>query len=389
MLRPETVEDLAEAIGTAAAAGRTLEIRSGGSKADFGAPRACDDMLDMRGFAGVIDYDPAELVLTARAGTPLAEVQDLVASENQMLAFEPWDYGLLWGQQGGRATIGGTVAAGIAGSRRLSMGGARDHMLGFEAVSGRGERFIAGGNVVKNVTGFDLSKLVTGSWGRLVALTRVTLKVIPRPRLVASFALDGLDPATAQRAMNAALGSQAEIAAAAYVPGHPSQTVFRLEGIDPSIAARRQLIAEMHAGLGPLRHLSDEEGARFWEQVRQPVPLGGDLPLWRIHLPPSQGAAVAESLAAQGDAYWQIDWGGALLWMATSLEADVIRTAATAAGGHATLVRAGAAARAATPVLQPPAAGIATIERKVRAAFDPMGVFASARFGDDRVTHAD
>lgn len=388
MVQPADTKELAEAIRAAGADGRTLEIRSGGGKADFGAPRACDDRLDLRSFSGVIDYDPAELVLTAGAGTPLAEIQELVAAESQMLAFQPWDYGLLWGR-GGRATIGGTIVGGIAGSRRISMGGARDHMLGFEAVSGHGECFIAGGKVVKNVTGFDLSKLVTGSWGRLVALTKVTLKVIPRPRLVASFALDGLDPAAAQRAMNAAMGSQAEIAAAAYVPGSHSQTVFRLEGIDPSIAARRRLIVDMHAELGPLRHLSDDEGARFWEKVQQPVVLGEGLPLWRIHLPPSEGAGVAENLAAKGVAQWQLDWAGALLWMATSLEADVIRAAVRAAGGHATLVRADEATRSATPALHPPTPGVARIERKVRASFDPMGVFASARFGDDRVAHAD
>ena len=387
MLRPVTTDQLAEAVGAAAAQGRTLEIRSGGGKADFGAPRACDEVLDMRGLSGVVDYDPAELVLTARAGTPLAEIQQLVAGQNQMLAFEPWDYGLLWGRPG-VATIGGTVAAGIAGSRRLSMGGARDHTLGFEAVSGRGERFIAGGKVVKNVTGFDLSKLVAGSWGRLVALTEVTLKVIPRPRLALSFALDGMDPRTAQRAMNAAMGSQAEVAAAAYLPGEPSQTIFRLEGIGPSIAARRQLIADIHAGLGRLRPLSDEEGSAFWERIQQPVGLGAGLPLWRIHLPASQGAGVAMKLAAEADIRWHLDWAGSLLWIASGLDAATVRDVAAGAGGHATLVRADPLVRAATLALHPPAAGIAKIERKVREAFDPRGVFASARFGDDGGAHA-
>ncbi|MWV28629.1 glycolate oxidase subunit GlcE [Aurantiacibacter rhizosphaerae] len=388
MLRPDNTHDLAEIIGTAVQENRTLEIRGGGGKTDFGAPRACDDVIDMRGFSGVSQYDPAELVLTAGAGTQLSEIESLVAGENQMLAFEPWDYGLLW-NRGGVATIGGTIAAGIAGSRRVSMGSARDHLLGFEAVSGRGERFIAGGNVVKNVTGFDLSKLVTGSWGRLVALTQVTLKVVPRPRLVASFALDGLSPAAAQRAMNVAMGSQAEIAAAAYLPGDPSQTVFRLEGIDPSIAARRQLVAEMHAELGMLRPLSEDEGAQFWERVQQFVALGEDQPLWRIHLPPSQGAAMAEKLDPAGEAQWHLDWAGALLWIATSLDADTIRDAAASAGGHATLVRADATMRSRVPALHPPASGVAKLESKVREAFDPMGVFASARFGGGKSARAD
>lgn len=388
MLRPASTDELAETIAAAAASGRTLDIRSGGGKAQFGAPYRCDDVLDIRAFSGVIEYDPAELVLTARVGTPLAEIQQLVAAENQMLAFEPWDYGLLWGK-GGAATIGGTIAGGIAGSRRLSMGSARDHTLGFEAVSGRGERFIAGGNVVKNVTGFDLSKLVAGSWGRLVALTQVTLKVIPRPRSVASFALDGLAPVTAQSAMNRAMGSQAEIAAAAYLPGHPSQTVFRLEGIDPSIAVRRQLIADLHAELGALRNLSEEESAKFWEHVQQPTYMNAESPLWRIHLPASQGATVALALKAEAEAEWHLDWAGSLLWIATRLDADTIRDAATLAGGHATLVRADEKVRSEIPALHPPLAGIATIERKVREAFDPKGVFASSRFGDGEAAHAD
>ncbi len=387
MLRPDNTTELAEIIGAAAQENRTLEIRGGGGKADFAAPRACDDVIDMRGFSGITSYDPAELVLTAGAGTPLSEIEALVAGENQMLAFEPWDYGLLWNRSG-LATIGGTIAAGIAGSRRVSMGSARDHLLGFEAVSGRGERFVAGGNVVKNVTGFDLSKLVTGSWGRLVALTQVTLKVIPRPRLVASFSLDGLGPIAAQRAMNVAMGSQAEIAAAAYLPGDPSQTVFRLEGINPSIAARRQLVAEMHAELGTLRPLSEAEGAQFWERVQQPVALGGGNPLWRIHLPPSQGAAMAEKLDPAGEAQWHLDWAGALLWIATSLDADTIRDAATSAGGHATLVRADAAMRSRVPALHPPTPGVARLEAKVRDAFDPCGVFASARFANGDGTGA-
>lgn len=388
MLKPESTQELVDAVGLAAARRQTLEIRGGGGKADFGAPRRCDAILDMRAMSGVVEYDPPELVLTARAGTPLSEIRQLVAGRNQMLAFEPWDYGLLWGK-GGVATIGGTIAAGIAGSRRLSMGGARDHVLGFEAVSGRGERFVAGGNVVKNVTGFDLSKLVTGSWGRLVALTQVTLKVVPRPRTVASFALDGLDPASAQNAMNRAVGSRAAIAAAAYLPGDPSQTVFRLEGIRPSIAARRQLLDDLHAGAGKLRAMDEEEGAAFWERIQQPVELGGDRPLWRLHLPPSQGASVAQALTASGETSWHLDWAGALLWIATDLEAAQVRTIAAAAGGHATLVRAPERLRADVAALHPPAPGIAAIERRVRQAFDPRGVFASARFGDMEAIHAD
>ena len=184
--QPTTEQDVVDAIAQAASDGRHLEIRGGGSKAEFGAPDRNDDILDLTAFASVIDYDPAELVLTAGAGAPLSVIQALVESENQMLAFEPFDHGPLFGRPAGAATIGGVIGAGVAGSRRISAGSVRDHLLGFKGVSGRGEAFVAGAKVVKNVTGYDLPKLVCGSWGRLVALTEVTLKVLPRGRAMNS-----------------------------------------------------------------------------------------------------------------------------------------------------------------------------------------------------------
>ena len=175
MLEPRDAAELAEIVADAAARGRKLELRGGGTKADFGAPREAV-VVSLAGLTGVVDYDPAELVLTVRAGTPLAEVQALVAAEGQMLAFEPW------GEPG--ATIGGTIAAGVAGSRRVTAGSARDHLLGLMAVSGRGEVFVAGAKVVKNVTGYDLPKLMAGSWGRIGAMAELTVKVLPVPREV-------------------------------------------------------------------------------------------------------------------------------------------------------------------------------------------------------------
>lgn len=387
VLAPTSVSELADLVAAAAGEGRRLEIRGGGTKADFGARGGCDAILDMGGFSGVIAYDPPELVLTARSGTPLAEIEALLAAENQMLAFEPYEQGVLWGRGAG-ATIGGTIAAGVSGPRRVSRGAARDHVLGFEAVSGRGERFVAGGKVVKNVTGFDLPKLLTGSWGQLAALTEVTLKVVPRPRATASFALDGLAPADAQRAMNAAMGSAADIAAAAHVPAPDARTAFRLEGIVPSIEARARHLADLLGPQGRLRRLDESEAAAFWLGVREPAELGSGLPLWRLHLPPARGAEVAEMLSAQGAAEWLLDWAGGLLWLASDCVAAGIRVAAEAAGGHAMLVRAPLAMRLETPALHPPAPGVATIEQRVRAAFDPAGVFASQRFASQGAADA-
>jgi len=187
--RPTTIEALCEVVQTAAAGGTTLAIRGGGSKSAIGAPIGGADTLDMTAFSGLIDYVPADLVLVAGAGTPLAKIEGLVADHGQMLAFEPFDPAPLFGEPAGRATIGGVIAAGLSGPRRLSAGGARDHLLGFEAVSGRGEAMSGGARVVKNVTGYDLPKLIAGSWGRLAALTSVTLKTLPRPRATATWKL--------------------------------------------------------------------------------------------------------------------------------------------------------------------------------------------------------
>jgi glycolate oxidase FAD binding subunit len=238
MTRPATTDDLCALIADAQATGTKLRLRGGSTKDAIGAP--CEaQVIDMRGFAGVVDYDPPELVLTVGAGTPLAQIEALVASEGQMLAFDPFDHGAMLGNDGG-ATIGGIIAAGVAGPARLSRGGARDHLLGFTAVSGRGEKFVAGAKVVKNVTGYDLPKLMAGSWGRLAALTELTLKVLPAPRTQQTLVMRGLDPAGAVAAMARAMGSAAEVTAAAHLPDWRGEamTALRLDGFAESVAAR-------------------------------------------------------------------------------------------------------------------------------------------------------
>jgi glycolate oxidase FAD binding subunit len=356
---PATVEELAGLIANAAASGRKLEITGGGTKAGIGAPREAE-RLDMSGFSGVIDYDPAELVLTAGAGTPLAEIEALVASKNQMLAFEPH------GAPG--STIGGVVAAGVSGSRRVSRGAVRDHLLGFKAVSGRGEAFVGGAKVVKNVTGYDLPKLAAGSWGRLFALTEVTLKVLPRPPEQVSVAVEGLDAAGAVALMAKALGSQADVAAAGVVDG---VTALRLEGFGPSVAARRALLEAM----APMRALSDSEAGSFWSVLEDPLP---DAPaLWRLSLPASRAAkSVGKGLGP-----WLMDWGGSRVWLACD-DAAAVRAAAAEADGHATLIRAPEAMRETIPALHPQSAPLTALEARLRRAFDPMGVFETGRFLD-------
>lgn len=371
MLRPATTDELCEAI----AAGGPLMLRGGGSKDAIGAPAPGAAIVDMRGFAGVVDYDPPELVLTVRAGTPLAEVQALVAREGQMLAFDPFDHAALLGGPAGQATIGGVIAAGVSGPARLSRGAARDHLLGFAGVSGRGEAFVAGAKVVKNVTGYDLSKLLTGSWGRLAAITELTLKVLPAPRERRTLLLRGLSAEDAVAAMARALGSAAEVTAAAHLPAWRGDalTALRLDGFPSSIDARAETLARL---LGGLETLDAPAGDELWTAVRHAAPLPADKPLWRAIVP----AAEAPTFVAATGGEWLFDWAGGLVWLASDVDPGAIRRAASELGGHATLIRADAAMRAAVPTLHPQPAPLAALEARVRRAFDPNGVFETGRF---------
>jgi glycolate oxidase FAD binding subunit len=358
-MRPASIEELAEAISGTAASGRKLEIAGGGTKTQVGAPRDAE-WVHMDAFTGVIDYDPAELVLTAGAGTPLADLEALVASEGQMLAFEPH------GAAG--STIGGAVAAGVSGSRRVSRGAVRDHLLGFKAVSGRGEAFVGGAKVVKNVTGYDLPKLACASWGRLFAMTEVTLKVLPRPKEQVTLAAETRDAASAVALMAKALGSKAEVAAAGSADG---VTALRLEGFGPSVAARRVLLEAM----APMRVLPEGEAEAFWSGLKRPFP---EAPvLWRLSLPASRAAEVVVKRLGPS----RMDWGGARLWLACD-NAEAVRAAAAAAGGHAMLVRAPEAMRRTVPTLHPQPEPVRALEQRLRRAFDPIGVFETGRFGD-------
>src|SRR5215204_4341546 len=228
-LKPRDAKDVEDALQWALGEGKALEIVGQGSKRAIGRPAQTDLTLDLSGLSGVTLYEPEELVLSARAGTPLAEIEALIAAKGQMLAFDPMDYGPLLGGPSGRATIGGVLAANLSGPRRLKAGAARDHFLGFSAVSGRGEIFKSGGRVVKNVTGYDLCKILAGSFGTLAAMTKVTIKVLPRPETEATMLVLGLDDARANQAMSAAMASSCDVSAAAHLPGN---LVAHFPGLD-------------------------------------------------------------------------------------------------------------------------------------------------------------
>ena len=382
-LMPRSEAELCDAIAQAIGDGKRLAITGGATKSGIGRHIENARCLDMRGFSGIVDYDPAELVLTVGAGTPLAEVEALVASREQKLPFAPFDYGPVFGRPAGASTIGGVVAAGIAGSQRVSQGSARDHLLGFRAVSGRGETFIAGAKVVKNVTGYDLSKLVSGSWGRLVALTEVTLKVLPRPRLSVTKAMEGLAAADAIRLMSRALGSQADVSAAAHIPGQAqggaSLTLLKVEGFGPSVTSRCALLDALFSDVGDLPQLEGDVADHLWSELRTLRPLAGDAPLWRINVAPREGAAIVAAIEPLG-AKWMLDWGGGLIWAAVDGDPAIIRDAAARVGGHAMLVRGSTDLRDRIAAFHPVAPAVAALETRVRRAFDPNGVFETGRF---------
>jgi glycolate dehydrogenase FAD-binding subunit len=390
--RPRDERELVEIVAAAVAQEEALELVAGGSKRGFGRPLQTPHLVDLSAFSGIRAYEPEELVLTAGAATPMEEIEAALAARGQMLAFEPPDWCALFGQSAS-GTLGGAILCNLAGPRRFKAGAARDHFLGFRGVSGRGEAFKAGGRVVKNVTGYDLAKLVAGSFGTLVAVTELTVKVLPRAAAERSLLIAGLDDRTAQRAMTLALNSPHEVSGAAHLPRGDSGrdtplTLLRLEGPAPSVVARAQSLRAELAAFGAANEADGDASALLWRAVREATPLAADpsRAVWRVSVPPSAGPAVAEAVARTHEARWYFDWGGGLVWLAVPAIGDGAAAAirgALAAGGHATLIRAPDALRAAVPVFQPLPPPLAALTRRVKESFDPKRILNRGRMYAD------
>src|SRR6185437_8794191 len=304
VLKPRDAKEVEDAVRWALGNDRALELSGQGSKRAIGRPSQTDLTLDLTGLSGVTLYEPAELVLSAKAGTPLAEIEALLEENSQQLAFEPMDYGPLLGGEGGQGTLGGVIAANLSGPRRIKAGAARDHFLGFTAVTGRAETIKSGGRVVKNVTGYDMCKVLAGSWGTLAAMTDVTIKVLPKAEAEATVIVEGLDDARACAAMAAAMGSSCDVSGAAHLPDHMASyfgglpkpqaaTALRLEGFAPSVTHRKEALAKLMKAFGPVALLDEKNSRTLWQSVRQVQPFATDAirqrPLWRISCPPSKG----------------------------------------------------------------------------------------------------
>src|SRR5450756_849705 len=394
ILKPRDAKEVEDAVRWALGNDKALELAGQGSKRAIGRPSQTDLTLDLSGLSGITLYEPEELVLSARAGTPLAEIEALLEQNNQELAFEPMDYGPLFGLEAGKGTIGGAIAANLSGPRRIKAGAARDHFLGVTAVTGRAETIKSGGRVVKNVTGYDMCKVLAGSWGTLAAMTDITVKVLPKAETEASVIVEGLDDARACTAMAAAMGSSCDVSGAAHLPDHVASyfdglpkpeaaTALRVEGFPPSVKHRKEALAALMKSFGPVALLDEKESRALWRSVRQVKPFAGDAararPLWRISTAPSKGHAIAAAITPAAQMFY--DWAGGLLWVAMPFadEPDVgsIRAAVKSVGGHATLVRAPTAVRAAVDVFEPQQAALRALSKRVKEGFDPKGVLLS------------
>jgi len=402
-LKVRDAKDVEQAVRAAIAGEQPLEIIGHGSKRLIGQPMATNALLDLSALNAVKSYEPNELIITVEAGAPLADVKSLIDSKNQQFAFEPVDTARLLGTPAG-GTIGGMIGAGLAGPRRVQAGGARDHLLGAHAVSGFGDSFKAGGRVVKNVTGYDLCKLLAGSWGTLAVMTEVTLKVMPRPESERTLVLRGLDDVTANKAMTAGLGSPFDVSGAAHVPasafrnamgafgelGSPlkSVTLLRLEGIPVSASHRAASLGNVLASFGAVDILEDARSAAIWSSVRdvEPFAAKGELgawPVWRIVCPPASGGALGERLARDTGGEVIYDWGGGLIWAALPPTGDawapLVRSRVDAAGGHATVLRASEEVRRNVDVFHPPKSDVAALSERVRSSFDPKAILNRGR----------
>jgi len=394
---PTSETDVADIVRHAAEAGTPLAIAGGGTRSGLGNQVQAEQRLSTRKLSGIVSYNPAEMTMSAKAGTPMAEIETALSENRQMLAFEPMDHRGVMGTRG-EPSIGGVFAANVSGPRRIIAGAARDHLLGIRFVNGMGEAIKSGGRVMKNVTGLDLVKLLCGSHGTLGILTEVTFKVLPLPPAAATIVVFGLDDAQAAAAMAHALAMPVEVSGAAHLPDsvryrfigssqpEGAATVLRLEGLEASVAVRAEKLKATFASVAPVTILDHKATETLWRDIRDVKPYadGTQKPLWRVSVAPSAGQQLVAALRLETgvDAFY--DWQGGLIWlrMEADAEADLLRRYIKGlGGGHATLVRAADAVRAVTPAFEPEAPAVAALSARLKEKFDPKGIFNPGKMG--------
>lgn len=386
MITPVDEAGVAEAVRAAHAAREPLSIEGRGTKRAMLRPVQAARTLSTRALTGITLYRPTELVISARAGTPIPEIEAALAENNQQLIAEPPDLRALFGTEEA-ATLGGVVGANLSGPRRITWGAMRDHVLGVRAVNGTGEVFRSGGRVLKNVTGLDLCKLLTGAHGTLGVLTEVTLKVLPRGESSGSLVLRVADIASGVRALSAALGTPYGVSGAALLPdGHGAMqgclAIARIEDFAESVTYRLDRLRAELAAQGEAALLGREASETLWRDIRDATPLNPapDEAVWRLSLAPSRAPAACAALRQAFDARLLLDWGGGLIWVAgpaTEAAHGAVMQAAT--GGSFTLFRGPDALRAAVPVLPAEPLPLAAIGARVKSVLDPAGILNPGR----------
>jgi len=395
MLAPNSEAELALVIGEAHAAAEPVWVCGQGSKAQMMRPVQAARSISTRNLSGIELYSPNELIFSAKSGTPVAEIEAALAVNAQHMIAETPDFSALLGSTTPQ-TIGGVVAAGLSGPRRIAWGATRDHVMGVRAVNGQGETIRSGGRVLKNVTGLDICKLLTGSHGTLAVMTEITMKVLPAPERRATLAIAGLDPVRAVAALAAALGSPYAVSGAAYLPAqaaarvpalawlHSSVTLARIEDFTPSVAYRADRLRSELAAFGAAEILDDGASRSLWASVRDAKPLAAaaEDAVWRVSVRPSAGPRVVAALEAAFGAASFMDWGGGLVWIAgpatDAAHAAVVATALRE-GGTWQLFRAPEALRSASAVIPPEPGAMARISARVKQAFDPKSILNPGR----------
>lgn len=397
-MRPADEREFSRVLAEATATNTPLELTGGTSKREIGRPTNAAHSVSTKGLRGITLYEPSEMVMSARAGTPLTQIEEALAARNQMLAFEPVELATISGGEPGEATIAGIFATNISGSRRIRAGAARDHLLGLRGVNGRGEIFKSGGRVMKNVTGYDLCRGLAGSWGTLAVLSEVTFKVQPAPEDTGTLVLLGLPDEIAVEVLCAAMATPYEISGAVHLQpalvarlwheGLREQgqaiTALRLENFSKSVAYRLARLREHLKAYGEIHALDRENSLSLWSELQQlSVLQGSSAPLWRISTSPTAGPKVVAAISAYMECRAFYDWSGGLVWAevlpTTDAGAADIRRVIATHGGHATLIRAEPAVRAAVDVFQPLEAGLERLSRKLKGAFDPAGILNPGR----------
>jgi glycolate oxidase FAD binding subunit len=395
---PDTVEELAYLVAEAADTRTPLEVMGRGTKREVGRPVQYGAVLSTENLTGIPLYEPSELVLVAQAGTSIAQIEQALAEHEQEMPFEPIDLGPVLGFGRGQGTIGGLVATNFSGSRRILSGSVRDHVLGVQAVNGSGETIRAGGRVMKNVTGYDLSRALAGSWGTLAVMTEIAIKVLPAQREVRTVLCFGLADPNGIEALCLAMGTPFEVSGTVHMHAElaerlsdqeianagASVTAIRVENFPASARYRSSRLKQMLQAYAPALELDTLRSRAFWDEIRTlKMFQQADRPLWRISTVPTAAAKLVHNLARKIDVRVLYDWSGGLIWLETPPISDAgaveIRRNLAEIGGHATLIRAEAPARAAIDVFQPLDKPVMALTASLKRAFDPVGILNPGR----------